>query len=113
VPVTLHWNGSVWTEVANPVRTPQGGDLSDVVAISRSTLYAAGSAISNGVERPLLLRWNGSAWVEVPAAGAGSEPVLRSIAAVGAGTIWAAGSHRTGPRLNPGPQRTLTIRTTN
>jgi hypothetical protein len=112
VPVTLHWNGSVWSQVDNPVRTPQGGELADVVAVSSSQVYAAGSAISNGVQRTLLLQWNGSAWTEVPTPTGSREPILRGVGAIDARTAWAVGAHRLGPIANPGPQRTLTIRVT-
>lgn len=67
-----------------PIRTPDGGELSDVVAVSSSTLYAAGSAISNGTERAMLLHWNGSAWTEVPTPAGGSDPTLRGVTPSGA-----------------------------
>jgi hypothetical protein len=95
------------------VRSPDGGELADVVAASSTNVYAVGSATANGVERTLFLRWNGTAWTEVASPASGFEPALKGVTAIGASTAWAVGAIRVGPRLDPGPQRTLTIRVTN
>lgn len=112
VPVAFHWNGSAWTQVPTPVLSPDGGELADVVAVSSSQVHAVGTAIANGVERTLFLQWNGTVWSEVPTPTGGSEPALKGVAAIGARTTWAVGSLRVGPRPDPGPRRTLTIRAT-
>jgi hypothetical protein len=112
VPVAFHWNGSAWTQVPTPVRSPAGGELADVVAVSPSNAYAVGTATANGIERALFLRWNGSTWAEVSAPTSGFEPALTDVTAIGDRTAWAVGSIRVGPRFNPGPKRTLTLRVT-
>jgi hypothetical protein len=83
----LHWNGSSWKRVRTPGPGPEQNLLS-VAAISSHAAWAVG--INN--KDLLILRWNGSSWTKdadprLHAVG----PVLWSVAAESAGSVWAVG----------------------
>src|SRR4051794_36894783 len=56
-PYVAHFNGTSWSRVATPTLAA-GGELTDVVALSASSVVAVGR--SNNA--PLVLRWNGTSW---------------------------------------------------
>src|SRR4051794_8749505 len=60
-PYVAHFDGSAWRRVATPT-IAGGGELTDVVALSSSTVVAVGR--SNGA--PLVLRCNGTSWTREP-----------------------------------------------
>jgi hypothetical protein len=83
VPLTMHWNGSAWSQVA----VPGSGWLSSVAALSSTNVWAAGATrTATQIER-----WNGSSWAVVPSPSPGPKARLDGIAAVSPNDIWAAG----------------------
>lgn len=65
-PVSMHWNGTSWTQVAAPNPGHQGAVLTGVAAAGSGNVWAAGSyygGFRGSVSRALILHWNGSAWV--------------------------------------------------
>jgi hypothetical protein len=107
-----HWDGTSWSTVATP--QPVGrSSLEAVKAISRTEAWAVGSKrASSGGTATFILHWNGSTWSEVaspnPSAGADATNVLRSVAAVSAGNVWAVGMYHN-DQTNFHQRRTLTL----
>jgi hypothetical protein len=85
-PYVAHFDGTSWRRVATPT-IDNGGQLTDIVALSPSNIVAVGSA--GGGWTSLVLHWNGSSWVREAA----PDTNLTGAAAVGPNTFWAVG-HR-------------------
>jgi len=94
-PLTVHWDGLVWSVVPSP--DPGSGPfLWDVAAASAYEVWAVGDYYDpvEGRTRALTQRWNGSAWRLRNAVDPGYVyNSLRAVEAIGLGQIWAAG-HR-------------------
>jgi len=99
-PYVAHFDGTSWRHVATPTITG-GGELTDVVALSASTVVAVGR--SGGA--PLVLRWNGTSWTRDATPGS-SNPFVTGAAAGGPHTVWAVGYRF---ELNAYANRTLTM----
>jgi len=99
-PYVARFNGISWQRVATPT-IAGGGELTDVVALSSSTVVAVGR--SNGA--PLVLRWNGTSWTRETTP-ASSNPFVTGAAAAGPNAVWAVG-YRFEP--NAYSNRTLTM----
>jgi hypothetical protein len=100
-PYVAHFNGTSWRQVSTPTLTG-GGELTDVVALSPSTVVAVGR--SNGA--PLVLRWNGSSWIRETTPGS-SNPYVTGAAPSGSTGVWAVGYRF---ELSAYANRTLTMR---
>ena len=99
-PYVARFDGSSWRRVATPT-IAGGGELTDVVALSPSTVVAVGR--SNGA--PLVLRWDGGSWTRVTTPGS-SNPFVTGAAAGGPNAVWAIGYRF---ELNAYSNRTLTM----
>jgi hypothetical protein len=99
-PYVAHFDGTSWRNVATPT-IAGGGELTDVVALSTSTVVAVGR--SNGA--PLVLRWNGTSWTRETTPGA-ANPYVTGAAAGGPDAVWAIGYRF---ELNAYANRTLTM----
>jgi hypothetical protein len=99
-PYVARFDGTSWRRVATPTFAG-GGELTDVVALSASTVVAVGR--SNGA--PLVLRWNGTSWTREATPGS-SNPYLTGAAAGGSNAVWAVGYRF---ELNAYSNRTLTM----
>jgi hypothetical protein len=91
------WNGSTWKQVptANPSGQTHGNLLLGVTALSASNAWAVGYTDTGTTWKTLVEHWNGTTWKQVPSptpGGATSSGQLRSVAAVSASNIWAAGN---------------------
>jgi hypothetical protein len=99
-PYVAHFDGASWRHVATPT-IAGGGQLTDVVALSSSTVVAVGR--SNGT--PLVLRWTGTSWIREITPGS-SNPYVTGAAAGGPNAVWAVGYRF---ELNAYSNRTLTM----
>jgi hypothetical protein len=99
-PYVAHFDGVSWRRVPTPT-IAGGGQLTDVVALSPSTVVAVGR--SNGA--PLVLRWDGTSWTR-EATPASSNPYVTAAAAGGPNAVWAVGYRF---ELNAYANRTLTM----
>jgi len=73
VPLADSWNGSKWTQLANP-KTPSGtqlGVLTSVACVAAKSCMATGLELSATTADELAETWNGSAWTmtKTPATG--------------------------------------------
>ncbi|WP_406290355.1 hypothetical protein [Embleya sp. NBC_00896] len=89
-PVSLHYDGHVWSVVPTPAFTGLYGELYGVVAHGPNDVWAVGRTVldPNDGGHALVMRWNGRAWrqVTVPAeagALAGAAKVPGGIVTVG------------------------------
>jgi len=99
-PYVARFDGISWRRVATPT-IAGGGELTDVVALSSSTVVAVGR--SNGA--PLVLRWDGTSWTRASTP-ASSNPFVTGAAAGGPNAVWAVGYRF---ELNAYSNRTLTM----
>lgn len=90
----LHWNGSAWSEVANPGGTAPADSLSGVSADSTTDAWAVGSAHTANGYLTLTLHWNGKTWSQVASpnpGGTSADNELSSVAVTSPTNAWAAG----------------------
>ena len=80
--LTLHWNGTAWTQVPNPSTGESG--LYGVAAISADDAWAVGFQ-----DGSLILHWNGATWTRVPSP---ANSTLWDVTALSATSAWAVGS---------------------
>jgi hypothetical protein len=104
-PLVEHWNGSQWSIVATPNLDANAVELTGVVAVSASDVWAVGREDIGAAhtDQALIERWNGATWSRVasplPAGSAGSA--ARAIAPIPGGQrLWAVGYVQ--PGANPG-----------
>ncbi len=99
--LTMHWNGTGWTQIPSPnVTGPRGvvysQELESVVAIASNNVWAVGHYRANGINRTLVQRWNGQQWSIVATPdGPTGDGMLHGIAAAGPNDIWAVGEYET------------------
>jgi Protein kinase domain len=86
--LTLHWNGTAWTQVPNPGGA--GSVLYGVAVVSADDAWAVGSGYGS-----LILHWDGATWTRVPSpASVGANGLtgdLWDVAALSATSVWAVG----------------------
>jgi hypothetical protein len=99
-PYVARFDGMSWRRVETPTLAG-GGELTDVVALSSSTVVAVGR--SNGA--PLVLRWNGTSWIRETTP-TSSNPFVTGAAAAGSNAVWAVGYRF---EINAYSNRTLTM----
>jgi hypothetical protein len=73
--VTLHWDGTSWTEVPTPVQ----GILYSVIALAPNDAWSVGWYVQH---------WDGTSWTIVPAPGL----VYNDVAAAAPNDVWAVGT---------------------
>jgi sugar lactone lactonase YvrE len=97
-PLSQHWNGTKWEEVAVP--KPSGATevrLSGVSCASATYCEATGSYVnSSGVKVTLAERWSGSKWEiqSTPSPSGATENVLVSVSCSSSSECTAAGSYK-------------------
>ncbi len=90
--VTLHWDGTQWSAIANPAMATSSA-LFGVEALSPNDIWAVGG-ISGSSGSYLTMHWNGVAWNIAPSPSASGGQYLTSISALSTGDIWATGLGR-------------------
>jgi hypothetical protein len=89
-PLTLHWDGAVWTIVPTPAAP--GGVLDAVAGTATNDVWAAGKVGTS----TLTMHWDGTAWTIVPSPNVGMNGNwLTSLATIAPNDVWAVGF--TGP----------------
>jgi hypothetical protein len=99
VPLTMHWTGTTWKQVASPAPSGATGTYPQGVSADSATdAWAAGYYTnSSGVFEPLTMHWTGTTWKQVAShapSGAGNT-YLFGVSAVSATDAWAAGAYYT------------------
>ncbi len=96
--LTEHWDGKSWQVVSSPDGQTILNQLTGVVALSASDVWAAGDiGTSQGTGKTLIEHWNGSQWSIVPSANPGQlSNVLDSITGVlQSQQLWTVGIYQT------------------
>ena len=92
----LHWNGTVWQQVASPSPSPAGNFLQGVAATSASNAWAVGWYFSGNRGTNILIEhWNGTAWRRVTSPSV-ADGFIAGVAATSASNAWAAGGGQFG-----------------
>ena len=85
-PLIEHWNGSSWRVVPSP-SVGQASEIQSITAVSRSDVWAIGTAVGRHGEKGLVFHWDGRRWSRTPEL---SSPMFGS-GASGARDVWAVG----------------------
>jgi hypothetical protein len=93
----LHWNGTRWSRVPSPNRSPVSNELTGVYAIAADDVWAVGTYLQpvnhGSINKTLTEHWNGKKWSVVASPNiAGFDSVLEDVSADASGKdIWAVG----------------------
>lgn len=60
--ITLHYNGTSWSQVASPSNSSDNETLQSVAAVSRTSALTVG----HGKTGSLILHWTGTTWTKLP-----------------------------------------------
>ncbi|MFL5733431.1 MAG: hypothetical protein ACJ78Q_09525, partial [Chloroflexia bacterium] len=98
-PLTMHWNGSVWSIVPSPEISGESQQIASVSAVSSTDVWAVGAR--SNPNPPVTLHWDGAAWTLVPSPGPGTASnLLEAVAAISHNDVWAVGYYNSGGGLN-------------
>jgi hypothetical protein len=110
--MSLHSNGSTWSQVSTPGLAGGGTELNGVDPISPTNAWAVGNAAPAGSgEETVALHWNGTKWARVTTPNPGGTiegyglNALTSMSSVSASDAWAVG----GWTKAPDPDQTLIL----
>ena len=109
-PVTLHWDGSQWTNVLNSAPSLGYTMLTDVVAVNPDEAWAVGF----DEEGTFTIHWDGSTWSAVLSPTPGFQrngaygTRLLGVTATRPGDVWAVGFYQT--ELHASSQKSFMIR---
>jgi hypothetical protein len=85
-----HWNGTAWTQVAQPVNGLDSS-LNSVAAISPTDVWAVGE---QNLDQTVIEHFDGTSWSVVPSpsvTAGGAQDFLASVSAIGSSDVWAVG----------------------
>jgi hypothetical protein len=87
-PRTMHWDGTSWRTVPNPLRRERWTGLTSVDAAGSDDVWAVGY---NNTE-PIAMHWDGHRWTSQPVPGSfGKRPALFGVVTLSASDAWAVG----------------------
>lgn len=97
-PLTVHWNGSAWTNVPDPLPLNPGTALVGVADISSTDAYTIGN---QGSAHGLVEQWNGTAWTRPadqppfpePNGDTFAQNTVSAISATSASNVWIVGTY--------------------
>jgi len=97
-PLTLHWNGSAWTNVPDPLPLNPGTALVGVADVSSTNAYAIGN---EGAAYGLVEHWDGTTWTRPAAQPPFPEPngstfaqnTVDAISATSPSNVWIVGTY--------------------
>ena len=97
-PLTVHWDGSTWTNVPDPLPLNPGTALVGVADISSTNAYAIGN---EGSAHGLVEQWNGTAWnrpadqppFPEPNGDTFAQNTMNAISASSASNVWIVGTY--------------------
>jgi hypothetical protein len=94
--LTLHWNGTAWTQVDTPGPGTTANYLSAVGGVASNDVWAVGSynntGDARGLRHPLAMHYNGTAWTTTPMPETSAGGYLRAVTALASNDVWAVGS---------------------
>jgi hypothetical protein len=84
----MHWDGTSWTTVPNPLRNERWTSLYSVDAAGPDDVWAVGY---NNTE-PVAIHWDGDRWTTQPVPGSfGKRPALFGVVTLSKSNAWAVG----------------------
>jgi hypothetical protein len=97
-PLTVHWNGSTWTNVPDPLPLNPGTALVGVADISSTDAYTIGN---QGSAHGLVEHWDGTAWTRPadqppfpePNGDTFAQNTVNAISATSASNVWIVGTY--------------------
>jgi hypothetical protein len=89
----VHWNGTLWTNVASPNPTAGEDELWGVWAASATDVWAVGDyTASGGVKKTLAEHWNGTGWSVIPTPNPTSYDDFHRVFGSSSTDVWAVGT---------------------
>jgi hypothetical protein len=102
IPLTLHWDGSAWSQVPTPSAARPDGKpiaaLNSVSASSPADAWAVGTSLgSSPSAATVIMHWDGRAWTQVPSPDPGATfNFLNGVTAISATSAIAVGGYSNG-----------------
>jgi RNA polymerase sigma factor (sigma-70 family) len=91
-PLTLRWNGTVWSIVPSPLSARESGVLDGVACPAPSECWAVGNVGGEVANGALIERWSGTAWSVVSSPGTvAGKGGFNGVACVSESDCWAVG----------------------
>jgi hypothetical protein len=94
--LTLHWNGTAWSQVAAPGPGTAGNYLAAVAGVASTDVWAVGSYNNTGdvrgIRHPLASHYDGTTWTATPMPETAAGGYLRGVTAIASNDVWAVGS---------------------
>jgi hypothetical protein len=94
--LTLHWNGTAWSQVSTPGPGTRGNQFNAVAGAAANDVWAVGlynnTGDTRGLTHPLAMHYNGTAWANSPLPETAAGGYLRSVTAIASNDVWAVGS---------------------
>lgn len=97
--LTLHWDGTAWTNVPNPLKDT-GYTLNSVSAETSQNVWAVGGTDTGGASPPVVLHWDGSTWHSVSIPKVAPGQLLYGVA-ITSTDVWAVGGTLSGVETGP------------
>ena len=88
-PLSLHWDGSIWSQVPISGTGNSNYDLESVIIMSANDAWAVGGDVGSSESFGATLHWDGNTWNKM----GGGLVYLKSLAAVSASDVWAVGGY--------------------
>lgn len=94
--LTLHWNGTAWTQVTASGPGTLANSLTAVSGVASNDVWAVGTYQSTGdgrgITHPLAMHYDGTSWTSTPVPETAVGAYLRSVTALASNDVWAVGS---------------------
>lgn len=90
--LALHWDGTVWKQVASPSPGQGIARLTSVAATSPADAWAVGLFSNGDADQTLILHWDGTSWTQVASPNPFADDNLAGVAATSAGSAVAVGT---------------------
>jgi hypothetical protein len=94
--LTMHWNGSTWSQAPAPGPGTRGNSLAAVSGVAPDDVWAVGTyndtGDARGLVHPLAMHYNGATWASTPMPQTAAGGYLRSVTALASNDVWAVGS---------------------
>jgi hypothetical protein len=97
---TLHWDGTVWTQIPSPNPGSPKSALGGVSGVASDDVWAIGgySGSDGAGERNLSIHWDGTQWTSVPIISPGTgNNALQEVLALAPDDVWAVGMYQATP----------------
>src|SRR5436305_654399 len=87
--LTIHWNGSVWSQVASTTIGTLDNALIGVSAVAPDAVWAVGAQGNQS----LVLFWDGTTWASITSPNPDPRTYLEGVTAIAVDDMWSVGNY--------------------